>query len=257
MKSPMSDHAMCPTFGSPHAFFGRTGGVSTGLYAGLNCGPGSDDDPAAVSENRRIAATYLSGTPDTPVLSCYQVHGNTVEFATADWQTDRPKADAMVTRTPGLILGILTADCTPVLFEDAEAGVIGAAHAGWKGALGGVTDSTIHLMETHGARRSRIRAAVGPTIHQQSYEVDAGFRDRFLDAAPAFDAFFIAGKDADHFQFDLPGFVIMRLERAGIESVWHADTDTYTSEDHFSYRRTTHRNEADYGRQLSAIILKP
>lgn len=257
MKSPMSDHATCPAFGSRHAFFSRTGGVSTGLYAGLNCGPGSDDDPAAVSKNRRIAAAHLSGDAATPVLSCYQVHGNTAEFATVDWGNNRPKADAMVTTTPGLILGILTADCTPVLFEDATAGVVGAAHAGWKGALGGVTDSTIRLMETHGARRSRIRAAVGPTIHQQSYEVDAGFRDRFLDAAPDFDAFFIAGKDADHFQFDLPGFVIMRLESAGIESVWHAGTDTYTSEDHFSYRRTTHRNEADYGRQLSAIMLKP
>jgi len=253
----MTDHLKSPSLESPHAFFSRAGGVSTGLYKGLNCGPGSRDNPASVLENRRIAAKQLSGSADTPVLSCYQVHGNTAMLATDDWQADRPKADAIVTKTPGLILGILTADCTPVLFEDAEAGVIGAAHAGWKGAASGIVDSTVRLMEAHGAKRNRIKAAVGPTIHQKSYEVDSGFKNRFEEADPSWANFFTSGKDSKHFQFDLPGFVTMRLKSAGIESVWMAGLDTYTSEDHFSYRRTTHRNEPDYGRQLSAIMLKP
>jgi len=253
----MTEHLKSPSLTCPHAFFSRTGGVSTGLYTGLNCGPGSNDDPTAVAANRRIAAEHLSGSPDTPVLSCYQVHGREVVVALEDWGTDRPKADAMVTNQPGLILGILTADCTPVLFEDAEAGVIGAAHAGWKGALMGVTDATVRAMEALGARRERIRAAVGPTIHQASYEVDLDFRDRFTAEQMDFDRFFLPGKDPWHVQFDLPGFVKYRLETDDVESVWMAGVDTYTSEDHFSYRRTTHRKEADYGRQLSAIMLKP
>ncbi|NVJ97214.1 MAG: peptidoglycan editing factor PgeF [Alphaproteobacteria bacterium] len=253
----MSDHTICPTFKNPHTFFSRAGGVSIGLYEGLNCGPGSDDDPANVEENRRIAAGMLAARRSTPVLSCYQVHGRDVAVATADWGTDRPKADAMVTNIPGMILGILTADCTPVLFEDASAGVVGAAHAGWKGALAGVTDATVEAMEKLGAKRSSIKAAVGPTIHQASYEVDLDFRDRFTSEQPDFDRFFLPGKDPWHVQFDLPGFVKYRLEADDIESVWMSGVDTYTSEDHFSFRRTTHRKEADYGRQMSAIMLKP
>ncbi len=253
----MTDHLKSPALVAPHAFFSRAGGVSTGLYRGLNCGPGSSDAPEAVVENRRIAAKHLSGNPDTPLLSCYQVHGREVVVALKDWGNDRPKADAMVTNQPGLILGILTADCTPVLFEDAEAGVIAAAHAGWKGALMGVTDATVRAMEALGAKRERIKAAVGPTIHQASYEVDLDFRDRFTREQLDFDRFFLPGKDPWHVQFDLPGFVKYRLETDDVESVWMAGLDTYISEDHFSYRRTTHKGEPDYGRQLSAIMLKP
>ncbi|MCJ9429704.1 peptidoglycan editing factor PgeF [Kordiimonas marina] len=250
-------HIKSPDIHAPHAFLSRIGGVSDGVYESLNCGAGSDDVPAHVQENRRIAAGLISGTPDTPVLSCYQVHGAGAIHVTEDWGNDRPKADAMVTDRPGLILGILTADCTPVLFEDAEAGIVGAAHAGWKGAFGGVTDSTVALMEDLGADRSRIHAAIGPTIAQASYEVDAGFRETFLKSDESFDRFFIPGKDATHFQFDLPAFVRHRLADAGITHIWDAGLDTYASADHFSYRRTTHRHEPDYGRQLSGIMVRP
>lgn len=253
----MTSLLTCPAFHMSHGFFGRSGGCSTGLYAGLNCGPGSKDQAANVSENRARAAKALSGERGTPVLSCYQVHGREVATVTRDWAEGRPKADAMVTDQPGLILGILTADCTPVLFEDACAGVIGAAHAGWQGALKGVTDATLSAMETLGASRDRIHAAIGPTIAQASYEVGADFRDRFTAESPDFERFFVPGKDTRHLQFDLPGFVEHRLKSAGVAAVWSAGLDTYASPDHFSYRRTTHRKEADYGRQLSAIMLKP
>ncbi|TNE67733.1 MAG: peptidoglycan editing factor PgeF [Alphaproteobacteria bacterium] len=246
----------CPDFKSPHSFLGRDGGVSTGLYESLNCGAGSNDSPTAVAENRRIAAAVVSGQPDTPVLSCYQVHGATALHVTKDWGTDRPKADAMVTDRPGLILGILTADCTPVLFEDTEAGIIGAAHAGWQGALGGVLESTVALMEKLGASRARIRAAIGPTIGQASYEVGADFRARFLDSDPAYAPYFLKGRDDTHFQFDLPGFVALRLAASGLSHIWDAGVDTYASAHHFSYRRTTHARDPDYGRQLSAVMLR-
>ncbi|WP_417451496.1 peptidoglycan editing factor PgeF [Kordiimonas sp.] len=239
----------------PHAFFSRKGGVSDGIYLGLNCGPGSDDLPANVSENRRIAAKLISGDTETPVLSCYQIHGREVAVATGDWRENRPKADAMVTKTPGLILGILTADCCPVLFEDHKAGVVGAAHAGWQGAIGGVLASTVAAMEALGARRNDITAAIGPTIAQASYEVGTDFRERFLKKNQEFDAFFVDGKDSGHFQFDLPGFVRAGLKAVKVGSIRDTNTDTYTSESHFSYRRTTHRREPDYGRQLSAIML--
>ncbi len=247
-------HDRCPDLRTNHGFFGRTGGVSDGLFESLNCGPGSSDPAGNVAANRKRVATAL-GNADAPVLSCYQVHGNKPVHVQSDWHANRPEADAMVTNTPGLILGILTADCTPVLFEDADAGVIGAAHAGWQGALKGVTDSTIALMEKLGARRDRISAAIGPTIQQASYEVGADFRDRFMEAALENDAFFMPGKDEAHFQFDLPGYVKARLHAAGITSLWNIGTDTYSSDAHFSYRRTTHRREPDYGRQISAIML--
>ncbi|WP_417458165.1 peptidoglycan editing factor PgeF [Kordiimonas sp.] len=252
----MTNHKTCPHFQSSHAFLSRDDGVSGGIYAGLNCGPGSNDKPEHIAMNRRIAARIISGDSNTPVLSCYQVHGNTVARAMSDWGDERPKADAMVSCTPGLILGILTADCCPVLFEDAKAGVIGAAHAGWQGAIRGVLAETIKSMEAMGATRGNIRAAIGPTIARESYEVGAEFYARFLSEDRNFSAFFGEGRDTDHFQFDLPKFVQHRLESEEIGGIWNAATNTYTSDAHFSYRRTTHRQEPDYGRQLSAIMLR-
>jgi len=230
--------------------------VSQGLYEGLNCGPGSDDDPANVTENRRIAAESLSGDKNTPLLSCYQIHSNKVAVATSDWGEDRPKADAIVTDQPNLILGILTADCTPVLFADEKNGVIGAAHAGWKGAVYGVLENTITAMEKLGAERTSITAAIGPTIHQSSYEVTLPFKEVFENVGAANSRFFADGKDSDHFQFDLPGFVQNKLGMLKIGAIWNAGIDTYTSPDHFSFRRTTHKKESDYGRQLSAIMMR-
>lgn len=238
-----------------HGFFSRRGGVSSDLYESLNCGPGSKDDPANVFENRRIVSAHISGRRDTPLLSCYQIHSATVVAATSDWGDDRPKADALVTNLPGLILGILTADCTPVLFADEKAGVIGAAHAGWKGALTGVIENTIGQMEVLGARRSQILAAIGPTIHQASYEVGLEFRDNFANKNPTFSDFFTPGISPEKLQFDLPSFVKSQLGISGIKNMWDSGIDTYASADHFSYRRTTHKKEADYGRQVSAIML--
>jgi len=240
---------------SPHAFLSREGGMSVDLYDSLNCGPGSNDDPENVRENRRIAASLIAGRRDTPLVSLYQIHSAEVVYVSSDWGDDRPKADAMITSQPGIILGILTADCTPVLFEDKRAGVIGAAHAGWKGALAGVIGETVAMMEAKGADRSNIVAAIGPTIQQPSYEVDSEFEAKFLDTNPDFSAFFAKGHDPDHRQFDLPGLVEERLTQAGITQVASCAVDTYASTDHFSFRRTTHRGEADYGRQLSGIML--
>ncbi len=237
-----------------HAFFGRPGVVSSGVYAGLNCGPGSGDERDKVVENRRRAMDALGGAQ---LATLYQIHSAEAVTVTAPWQIGAsPHADAMATNIPGVALGILTADCAPVLLADARAGVIGAAHAGWKGAIGGVTDSAVAEMEKLGAERTRIAAAIGPCIAQASYEVDAGFRKRFLadDAANA--AFFIASNRPDFHRFDLEGYVAMRLMRAGVTNVVRLSADTYVSEDRFySYRRATHRGEADYGRDLSAIVL--
>jgi polyphenol oxidase len=237
-----------------HGFFGRPGGVSTGVYAGLNCGPGSGDDRAAVSENRRLAIGALGR--DT-LVTCYQVHSATCVTVTAPWENGAaPHADAMATNIPHIVLGILTADCAPVLFSDAEAGVIGAAHAGWKGAIGGVTDATIAAMESLGAKRSRIAAAIGPCIAQVSYEVDASFRTRFLAAAADNDTFFISSTRDGHFRFDLESYVMRRLSQAGVSDICPLHRDTYAdSHSFFSFRRATHRGETDYGRDLSAIAL--
>jgi len=246
----------CPNITVPHSFFSRRGGVSGGLYASLNCGPGSNDDPANIAENRRITASLISGRRDTPLLSCYQIHSNQMVIAKSDWGEDRPKADAMVTNRPGLILGILTADCTPVLFADEKAGVIGAAHAGWKGALGGVLEETLTAMEGLGANRGDICAGVGPTIQAPSYEVTNEFQETFLSEDSDAERFFLPGKDENHRQFNLPGYVKQIINWSDVENIWDANIDTYTSDDHFSYRRTTHRAEPDYGRQLSAIMLR-
>jgi len=241
--------------GVTHGFLGRRGGVSTGVVAGLNVGTGSADDPAAIAENRRRAAEAVLS--DATLVTVYQVHSPDVVTVTAPIAFDaRPHADAMVTDRPGLLLGILTADCAPVLFADREAGVIGAAHAGWKGAIGGVTDATIAAMETLGADRARIAAAIGPCIAQASYEVDAGFARRFEADDPANERFFAAGRP-DHFQFDLEGYVAHRLAAAGLRRVELLGLDTYADADRFySYRRATHRREPDYGRQISIIGLE-
>ena len=239
----------------PHGFLGRRGGVSTGEVAGLNVGYGSNDDRAAIAENRRRAIEAL--LPEADLATVHQVHSADVVYAERPWpQEERPNADALVTDRPRLLLGILTADCAPVLFADAEAGVVGAAHAGWRGALAGVTDTTIAAMERLGARRDRISATVGPCIGQASYEVDEGFRIRFVEADGANARFFTTGVTGKP-HFDLPAYVVHRLLAAGIEQVEALHLDTYADPDRFySFRRSTHRGEADYGRQLSAIALR-
>lgn len=240
--------------GVSHGFLGRRGGVSTGVVAGLNVGTGSADDPEAIAENRRRAAEAV--LPGSRLVSVYQIHSpDAVAVIEPFGDRLRPRADALVTDRPGLALGILTADCAPVLLADREAGVVGAAHAGWKGAIGGVTDSTIALMETLGAKRERIIAAVGPCIARASYEVDDGFFRRFAESDPANERFFADGRPGHH-QFDLEAYVAHRLAAAGIRTVETLGLDTYSDEDRFySFRRATHRGEPDYGRQIAIIGL--
>lgn len=240
--------------GVPHGFLGRRGGVSSGVVAGLNVGTGSADDPRAIAENRRRAVASV--LPSAQLVTVYQVHSaDAVTVIEPYAETLRPHADALVTDRPGLALGILTADCAPVLLADREAGVVAAAHAGWKGAIGGVTDSTIAAMETLGARRERIAAAIGPCIARASYEVDDGFFRRFAEADPANERFFADGR-AGHHQFDLEAYVAHRLAEAGVRTVEALGQDTYSQPDRFfSFRRATHRGEPDYGRQISIIGL--
>lgn len=243
--------------GVRHAFFTREGGVSDGIYASLNCGAGSSDDPDRVVENKRRAAARLELAEDR-LVTLYQVHSPDVVTLTdpAPVLADRPEADAMVTRTPGIALGILTADCAPVLFADAEARVIGAAHAGWRGALGGVVENTITAMEDLGARRRSIRATVGPCIAQNSYQVGPDFPDPFVEDDPGAVSLFRPDGETGKHLFDLQGYVLRCLELAGINAPEAMDMDTYADEDRFfSYRRTCHRAEDDYGRGLSAISL--
>jgi YfiH family protein len=240
--------------GVAHGFLSRRGGVSTGVLAGLNCGPGSGDDLALVAENRTRAVAAVA--PGARLVTVYQVHSPICVTVDAPWNDDaRPEADALVTDRPGLVLGIVTADCAPVLLADAESGVVGAAHAGWKGALAGVTDNTIAAMEALGARRERIAAAVGPCIAQRSYEVDEAFRDRLVKEASANTLFFVTGKPG-HFQFDLSGYVAARLASAGLGRIEQLHLDTYADPERFySFRRSTHRGEPSYGRQISLIAL--
>ena len=236
----------------PHGFFGRRGGVSTGPMASLQCGLGADDDRASIRQNRRIVADAL--IPGAGLATVAQVHGTAVIHATGVPSEDaRPEADAIVTATPGLLIGILTADCAPVLLADAEAGVVGAAHAGWKGALAGVTDAVIAGMEQLGADRARIAAAVGPCIARASYEVDEGFRARFLADNPENERFFGDGKPG-HAMFDLEGYVAHRLAAAGLSRIACLGEDTCAQpEAYYSYRRGTLRGEPSYGRQISVI----
>jgi YfiH family protein len=240
--------------GIRHGFLGRRGGVSEGVCAGLNVGWGSDDDRAAIAENRRRAAEAVA--PGAALVTVHQVHSADAVAVAVPWPDDsRPKADALVTDRPGLLLGILTADCAPVLLADPQAGVIGAAHAGWKGAFSGILESTVAAMERLGARRDRIGAAVGPCIARRSYEVDEAFLRRFAEADPANERFFAAGREGHH-QFDLEGFVLSRLAEAGLARIKALGQDTYSQpETFFSYRRATHRGEPDYGRQIALIAL--
>lgn len=239
---------------APHGFAGRRGGVSDGVHGGLNVGLGSADDRAAVLRNRDLARDAL--LPGAALVTVRQVHSADVVTVTGPIaEEDRPPADAMVTDRPGLVLGILTADCVPVLFADPAAGVVGAAHAGWKGAIGGVTDATIAAMVALGAHVGRIACAIGPCIGRASYEVSDDFAGRFEGDDAANERFFTPGRPG-HQQFDIAAYVAARLAGAGIERIAMLDEDTYSQPDRFfSYRRACHRGEADYGRQISMIAL--
>jgi polyphenol oxidase len=242
--------------GLRHAFFTRDGGVSDGLYASLNGGLGSNDDPARVVENRRRMAEQMGVAP-THLVGVHQVHSPDAVVATGPWQgTVRPKADAIVTQSDGLAIGITTADCGPVLLVDPKARVIGAAHAGWKGALTGVLESTIDAMEKLGADRSGMVAAIGPLIRQPSYEVGREFVERFIEADAENALFFLPGERDGHSMFDLAGFIRMRLENAGVLMIDDLGVDTYSDERCYSYRRSVHRKEPDYGRLVHAIALE-
>ena len=242
--------------GVRYGFFGSRGGVSTGIYASLNGGHGSGDDPDAVRENRRRVSDALA-IEETSLVSVFQCHSDRVATVTEPWSRDtRPRCDAMVTARPGIALGVLAADCGPVLLADAEARVVGAAHAGWKGALAGVLSNTVAAMERLGADRSRTVAALGPCIRQSSYEVGPEFPAPFLEQDGDNGRFFEAGVRSGHFQFDLGGYIVSRLEAAGLATVYDTGLDTYARSGRlFSYRRNIHRGLREYGRNISAICL--
>ncbi len=236
-----------------HGFFTRAGGASSGVFEGLNCGTGSSDQHEIVAINRARVAQKM-GLPATALVGVHQVHSADVVTATAP-TADKPRADALVTATPGLALSVLTADCQPVLFADHDAGVIGAAHAGWQGALDGVLEQTLTAMESLGADRSRTVAVIGPTISQRNYEVGPEFMDRFLDSDPVSARFFANGA-GDRLLFDLPGYGLWRLREAGIgEATWTCHCTYADPARFFSYRRSVHQKEADYGRLIATIRL--
>lgn len=242
--------------GLRHAFFTREGGVSRGIYEGLNGGLGSNDDAAHVAENRRRMAAHMGVAPDR-FLSLHQIHSPDAVIATGPWPGAKPRADALVTCTEGLAIGVSAADCGPILLVDPTARVIGAAHAGWKGALTGVIESTVDEMEELGAARGGIVAAIGPLIRQHSYEVGGEFVERFLDADASYAGYFIPSDRTGHSMFDLAGFIRMRLENAGVLVIDDIGVDTYSDERFYSYRRSVHRKETDYGRHVHAIALEP
>jgi len=254
----LTAHNLSETNAIAHGFFGRRGGVSEGLYTSLNCGPGSNDDRANVVENRRRVVDALASGGSAKLVTLYQIHSPHAVAVTTPWEIGaQPEADAMATNVPDIALGVLTADCAPVLLADHDAKIIGAAHAGWKGAAGGVIANVVKAMEELGASAARIRAAIGPAISQPNYEVGPEFRTRFQEMDSAFARFFEPGARADHWQFDLEGFVADRLAAAGVRDVERLSVCTYAKpDDFFSFRRTTHRGEPDYGRDISAIMLK-
>jgi YfiH family protein len=242
--------------GVAHGFFSRQGGVSGGIYASLNCGPGSNDDAANVQENRARVAEILGAKP-SHLLTVFQKHSATAVIAKAPWEGAKmPEADAIATATPGLAIGVLTADCAPVLFCDGEARVVGAAHAGWRGALSGIVEATVKAMQKLGARPERIVAVIGPAISQKAYEVGADYRERFVAEEPESGPFFAADEGSGEPHFDLPGYVAERLKRSGVGTISDLGFCTYCDESRlFSYRRSQHHGEPDYGRQISAILL--
>ena len=257
MIQPIS-HALLedPSGRVRHGFFGRAGGVSNGLYRSLNCGYGSDDDPEAVTENR-VRATAACGVPSSALCSAYQVHSAEALAVTAPWPRDEaPRVDAMATATPGLALAILTADCVPVLLADREAGVIGAAHAGWRGALNGVLEAAVEAMLSLGARAREVKAVIGPAIGATSYEVGPEFPALFLARNPQDEDLFVSAKQDGHVLFDITGYVARRLHGLGLGAVAATGGDTCAEADRFfSYRRSVHRNEPDYGRNISIVAL--
>jgi len=239
-----------------HAFFTREGGVSQGVYATMNGGQGSKDDPAHVAENRRRMAASLGAAS---LVTAFQHHSAVAVVATEPWTREHaPRADAVVTKTPGIAIGVTVADCGPVLLADGKAGVIAAAHAGWRGAFDGIVEATVAKMEALGARRENIAAVIGPLIRQPSYEVGPEFIARFRAADDSFETFFRPAARDGHALFDLPGFIALRLEQAGVGQMQDLGLDTYSDDTRFySYRRTTHRGETDYGRLIAAIALQP
>jgi purine-nucleoside/S-methyl-5'-thioadenosine phosphorylase / adenosine deaminase len=239
-----------------HGFFTREGGVSDGIFASLNCGFGSGDDPAKVARNRAIAVNALGLAADR-LVTCYQIHSATVLTVEAPWRRqEAPRADGMATARPGIALGVLAADCAPVLFADPEAGVVGAAHGGWRGALTGVMEATVSAMMALGADSSRIRAGIGPCIAQESYEVGPEFPGRFAEVDAASAAFFVPAVREGHFRFDLPGYIAHRLARLSLGAIKSADCDTVADPARFfSYRRACLTGEREYGRALAAIML--
>jgi YfiH family protein len=253
--TPLVSSRLAHVAGVRHGFFTRQGGASTGIYSSLNVGLGSNDDSDAVTENRLRVAAYFGAEP-TALLSCYQIHSAVALTAEGPWGTARPEGDAVVTRTQGLVCGALAADCAPVLLADGEARVVAAAHAGWKGALGGVVEAAVAAMVALGARPERITAAVGPCIGPDSYEVGMEFFERFTAEDAAAARFFGPGAAADKRQFDLPAYVLGRLARAGVAQAEWTGHDTCADETlFFSNRRAFKRGEPDYGRLISCITL--
>lgn len=242
--------------GVVHGFFTRQGGVSDGVFAALNVGLGSSDSRESVEENRRRVADWM-GAPDRPIATPHQTHTPDVVIATEAWpHEERPKADAVVTDRPGIAVGVLTADCGPVLFADPQAGIVGAAHAGWRGAMDGVLENTIDTMERLGAVRERIIATLGPTISQENYEVGPEFAERLIATDPLNERLLRPSPKKGHVLFDLPAYILSRLNGAGVKGAWTGHC-TYREEARFySYRRKTHRGEPDYGRQISAIMIR-
>jgi polyphenol oxidase len=254
--TPVTASALSGLPGVAHAFFTREGGVSQGIYASLNGGRGSSDEPMAIAENRRRMACWL-GVEQGQLATPHQIHSNQVMVAQEPWPLgEAPHADAVVTNIPGLAVGIATADCGPILFADPGAGVVAAAHAGWKGAIGGVLEATVDAMEKLGARRGSMVAVLGPCIRQPSYEVGPEFVARFRAADLLNDRFFIPSTNGGHAMFDLAGYIVQQLKASGVATVEDTGHDTYADEERFfSYRRSTHKAEPDYGRLVAAIAI--
>lgn len=246
-------HPLLTAAGIKHGFFTRAGGVSTGIYESLNAGVGSKDDPTAVTENRRRVAEAMGADADH-LNGCYQIHSAVARVADGPWHGDRPEGDAVVTANPGLLCSVLTADCAPILMADPETRIVSAVHAGWKGALGGVVHSAVAAMEALGADPRRILAVVGPCIAQASYEVGVDFEERFAHHDPGSERFFHPGEAADKRQFDLPGFVLWRLQQAGVrQAVWTGHDTCADEARFFSNRRAFQQGEPDFGRLISVI----